>query len=60
MSLDPVHLCIVSEMGIHLRQTILGFVGALKDSAEEASSSGRCASSGESMSDMLEQNDVTG
>ena len=58
MSFDPVPLCIVSEMGIHLRQTILDCVGALKDSAEEAWSSGRCASSGESVSDMLQQNDV--
>ena len=47
-------------MGIHLRETILDCDGALKDSAEEASSSGRCASSGESVSNMLEQKDVTG
>ena len=60
MTFDPVPLCTVSEMGIHLRQTILDCDGALKDSAEGAcSSSGRCVSSGESVSDMLEENDAS-
>ena len=59
MTFDPVPLCTVSEMGIHLRQTILDCDGALKDSAEGAWSSGRCVSSGESESDMLEQNDAS-
>ena len=36
MSLDPVPLCSVSEVGIHSMKTILDCVGALKDSAEEA------------------------
>ena len=49
---------IVSEMGIHLRQTILDCIGVLKSSAEEARFSDRCASSRESVDIMLEQNDV--
>ena len=43
-----------------MRQTILDCVGALNDAAEEARSSGRRASSGESVIDMLEKNVVTG
>ena len=59
MTFDPVPLCTVSEMGIHLRWTILDCDGALKDSAGGAWSSGRCVSSVESVSNMLEQNDTS-
>ena len=52
-------LCTVSEMEIHLRQTILDCDVALKDSAEGAWSSRMCVSSGERVSNMLEQNDAS-
>ena len=39
---------------------MLDCIGALKDSAKAAYSSGRCAKSRESVSNMMEQNDVTG
>ena len=35
MTLDPVPLCTVSEMGIHLRRTILDCDSALKDQLKE-------------------------
>ena len=56
---DPVPLSTVSEMGIHLSITILDCGGITKDSAERAWSSDRCASSGGSVSKMMEQKYAT-
>ena len=47
-------LCNILDMGIHWRQTILDWIVTLKGAAEEVWSSGRCAYSGESESNMLE------
>ena len=58
ITFDPVPLCTVSEMRIHLRGTILDCSSAMKDLTERAWSPGRCASSGGSVSDMMEQNDA--